>query len=147
MWWSKAKHSLHSTVHFHMAVNRMAAPLLRRGLPLIRLRLRLQHQRLALAVNLLNRRPWSTSAELTRPDKNLSSVVNTSVPSSKEPPSYPRIDDPDFKTWKDIKEEILKDIEPKTLLVKEIIHSQRSHFEPFYHFTEILGFCDFVSIL
>ncbi|CAK9144200.1 unnamed protein product [Ilex paraguariensis] len=105
----------------------MAAPLLLRGFPLLRLRLRLglqDHHR--LAVGLLTSRLWSTASESVRPEENISSVgQTTAVLSAKDPPNYPRWDDPDYRKWKDKEEEILKDIEPITLLTKEILHSNR----------------------
>lgn len=123
----------------------MAAPLFVRGVPI--LCLRLQHHRLAVAFSLFTRRPSSTSAESTLPDDNLSFAVQaTSQFRAKERPSYRRIDDPDYRKWKDKEEEILKDIEPITLLVKEIIHSSRFHLRisltlKSHSLILILGFC------
>ncbi|KAL6995447.1 hypothetical protein U1Q18_005584 [Sarracenia purpurea var. burkii] len=95
-----------------------------RGLPLLRLHLH-QHHRCAASV--FTRRPWCTAAESTRPpDDDLSCAdQSAAVLSVKDPPKYPRWDDPDFRKWKDKEKEILRDIEPITLLTKEILHSDR----------------------
>uniref|UniRef100_A0A5B7BJS3 Uncharacterized protein n=1 Tax=Davidia involucrata TaxID=16924 RepID=A0A5B7BJS3_DAVIN len=100
----------------------MAAPLLLRGVPL--LRFRLQHHRLALGI--LTHRPWCTAAESARPDDDVSNAgQTTAVFRAKDPPNYPRWDDPDYRKWKDKEGEILRDIDPITLLTKEILHSDR----------------------
>ncbi|KAB1220317.1 DNA-directed RNA polymerase V subunit 1 [Morella rubra] len=105
----------------------MAAPLLLRGIPL--LGLRIQQHRLAAGLFATPHRPWWTAAEPTRADDNLSPANNAtsagSAWSAKDPPKYPRLDDPDYRKWKDKEDEILKDIEPITLLTKEILHSHR----------------------
>lgn len=43
----------------------------------------------------------------------------------KKPPQLLRFDDPDYRVWKDSEEEILREIEPITLLAKDILHSKR----------------------
>ncbi|KAF5444858.1 hypothetical protein F2P56_033955 [Juglans regia] len=103
----------------------MAAPLLLRGLPLLRLRLH-QHQYSAAAgIFSTPRRPWCTAAEPSGADESLSSTdKSTPAWSAGDPPKYPRWDDPDYR-WKDKEAEILKDIEPITSLTKEILHSGR----------------------
>ncbi|KAK9269875.1 hypothetical protein L1049_025448 [Liquidambar formosana] len=102
----------------------MAAPLLFRAIPLHRIRL--QHHRLAVGFFTSTRRLLSTVADSTRPDETLSPAdKNTTVLSAKDPPKHPRWDDPDFRKWKDGEAEILRDIEPIILLIKEILHSDR----------------------
>lgn len=102
----------------------MAAPLLLRSIPLFRHRL--QPHRLAVAATLLTRRPCST---LTRPDEYCSpSLPNDTLSRAKsESLSHPaRIDDPDYRKWKEKEKEILEDIKPIILFAKDIIHSSRS---------------------
>ncbi|KAG6672037.1 hypothetical protein I3842_16G036900 [Carya illinoinensis] len=104
----------------------MAAPLLLRGLPLLRLRLHHHQYRAAAGIFSTPRRPWCTSAEPSRADDSLSSTdKSTPAWSAGDPPKYPRWDDPDYRKWKDKEVEILKDIVPITLLTKEILHSNR----------------------
>ncbi|XP_057469111.1 protein DCL homolog, chloroplastic-like [Actinidia eriantha] len=98
----------------------MAAPLLLRGFPLLRLRL---HR---IAAGLLTRRPWCTDAESTRRDEDVSFAdQSAAVYGVKDPPQYPRWNDLDLRKWKDKEYEIVRDIEPITLLTKEILHSDR----------------------
>ncbi|GAB4852250.1 hypothetical protein Ancab_016442 [Ancistrocladus abbreviatus] len=104
----------------------MAALPLLRGLPF--LRLRLQHHRLALGILTPLRRPACTAADPTRSEESVSlSSANgaTEVLRANEPPKYHRIYDPEYRKWKDKEGEILRDIEPITLLAKEILHSDR----------------------
>ncbi|XP_052202738.1 protein DCL homolog, chloroplastic [Diospyros lotus] len=104
----------------------MATPLLFRGLPLLRLRLRL-HQHHRFAAGTLTRRPWCAAAESSWPEEEASCTAEerTASLSIKDPPKYARWDDPDFRKWKDKEAEILRDIEPITLLIKDILHSSR----------------------
>ncbi|XP_038897493.1 protein DCL homolog, chloroplastic [Benincasa hispida] len=103
----------------------MAASLLLRGNPL--LRLGLKHRGLCTGVVQVTRGFCCTStAASTPPDSNLTSADNTtSVLSASEPPKYQRWDEPDYRKWKDQEEEILGDIEPVISLIKEILHSNR----------------------
>ncbi|KAL1821892.1 hypothetical protein DCAR_0418326 [Daucus carota subsp. sativus] len=101
----------------------MAAPLLLRSIPLFRHRL--QPHRLAVAATLLTRRPCST---LTRPDEYCSPTLpsDTLSRAKSESLSHPaRIDDPDYRKWKEKEKEILEDIKPLILFAKDIIHSSR----------------------
>lgn len=105
----------------------MAAPLLLRGLPL--LRLRFCYQRLPNpSIVLLSPRLFSASSESAHPsDADASDGDQTiAVLSAEEPPKYPRWPDPDYRKWKDQETQILEDIEPIIFLAKEIIHSNRS---------------------
>lgn len=104
----------------------MAAPLIFRGLPL--LRIRPHHNKLAVAASSIARRPWSApAAESTRPDDKLStSVQNTAALTPKNPLNYSRCTgDPDYRKWKDKEAEILRDVDPIILLTKFILHSDR----------------------
>ncbi|GAB2293809.1 hypothetical protein Dimus_028022 [Dionaea muscipula] len=103
----------------------MAAPPLLRGLPL--LRLRLHNHRHAVGLFTPLRRPACTAAtESTRSEERpLSAEEAVHFLRVKEPPKYHRIDEPDFGKWRYKQKEILRDIEPITLLVKEILHSGR----------------------
>ncbi|PSS31456.1 Protein DCL like [Actinidia chinensis var. chinensis] len=104
----------------------MAAPLLLRGVPLLRLRLHQHQLHHRLAAGLLTRRPWCAAAESTRPDEDVSfSDQSAAVFGVKDPLQHPRWDNPDFRKWKDKEDEILRDIEPITFLTKEILHSDR----------------------
>lgn len=100
----------------------MAAPLLFRGLPLLRFR---------PAARLLGlpRVTFCSAAppEPTQPEEKLSSADNntTTLLTVKEPPKYHRWDDPDYRKWKDKEDEIQRDIEPILFLTKEILHSRR----------------------
>ncbi|KAK1405769.1 Protein DCL, chloroplastic [Heracleum sosnowskyi] len=101
----------------------MAAPLLLRTIPLFRHRL--QPLRLAVAVSLLTRRPCST---LTRPDEYFSPALHNDSLSRVKDESLShstRIDDPDYRKWKDKEQEILNDVKPITLFAKDLIHSSR----------------------
>ncbi|XP_031267279.1 protein DCL, chloroplastic-like isoform X2 [Pistacia vera] len=100
----------------------MAAPLLLRGIPLLRLR---------LAARLLAppRKTIcsATSSEPTQPDENLISEDKTTatVFTMKDPPNYNKWNAPDYRKWEDKENEILRDIQPIMFLAKEIIHSDR----------------------
>ncbi|XP_057974196.1 protein DCL homolog, chloroplastic [Malania oleifera] len=103
----------------------MAVPLLLRGVPLL-LRLRRPHHGLAAGLFVPPCQPHCTAAEPSKPDENGSSAKQTTdALSSRDPPQYPRWNHPDFREWKDREAEILLDIKPITLLVKEILHSKR----------------------
>ncbi|KAG8377464.1 hypothetical protein BUALT_Bualt08G0035700 [Buddleja alternifolia] len=100
----------------------MAAPLLLRTLPLLRLHLLQHHHHFQLINGSVIRRPFCNgAAESSRADDNTPSLHQ--IFSSKDPPHYPRWDDPDFRKWKDKEAEILEDIEPIICLTKEILHS------------------------
>ncbi|XP_009791824.1 protein DCL homolog, chloroplastic [Nicotiana tabacum] len=104
----------------------MAAPLLLRGFPL--LRLRFCNQRLqSPSFVLLAPRLFSASSESGQPYDDAASIEDntTTVLRTKDPPKYPRWPDPDYRKWKERETQILKDIEPVIFLAKEIIHSDR----------------------
>ncbi|KAK9216531.1 hypothetical protein WN944_008540 [Citrus x changshan-huyou] len=100
----------------------MAAPMLFRGLPLLRFRP-------AASLLGLPRVTFCSAApsEPTQPEEKLSSADNntTTLLTVKEPPKYHRWADPDYRKWKDKEDEILRDIEPILFLAKEILHSRR----------------------
>ncbi|XP_057986872.1 uncharacterized protein LOC110663680 isoform X2 [Hevea brasiliensis] len=102
----------------------MAALLFLRGIPF--LRVRLGRQRLAAGTLSPLRHPWSSTADPTKVDEEVSTAgKTTAVLSARDPPNYPRWDDPDYRKWKDKEEEILRDIEAIVTLTKEILHSDR----------------------
>lgn len=109
-----------------------AAPLLGRALPHLRLHLHLQTT-LPAAVCLLVRRPChtTTAEESPRPIRKAPSTTTydekASVLSVKShPPKDSRWEnDHDYRKWKDKEVEILLDIDPITLLIKDILHSDR----------------------
>ncbi|KAG4157876.1 hypothetical protein ERO13_D02G090400v2 [Gossypium hirsutum] len=85
----------------------MAAPLLRKGIPLLRLRLQ-RYNLLAAGIPPSPSRPWCAAAESTGLEEEVSSAEKSSaVPS------------------KDKEEEILRDIQPIISLAREILHSNR----------------------
>ncbi|KAL9449386.1 hypothetical protein AB3S75_011335 [Citrus x aurantiifolia] len=100
----------------------MAAPMLFRGLPLLRFRP-------AARLRGLPRVTFCSAApsEPTQPEEKLSSADDntTTLLTVKEPPKYHRWADPDYRKWKDKEDEILRDIEPILFLAKEILHSRR----------------------
>lgn len=105
----------------------MAAPFLIRGLPL---RIRPHHHRLAagLFFGKLQRPAYTAAAESTCSEENVcpsSSKEAGEVLKVKDPPQLRIFDDPEYLDWKDKEKEILQDIEPITLLTKEILHSKR----------------------
>lgn len=121
------------------------APLLGRAFPHLRLQL---NTPLPAAVCLLIRRPCytTTAAELNRPIKKVPFTTTTyddkaSLLSAKpHPPKDPKWEnDPDYRKWKDKEAEIFQDIDPITLLVKDILHSDRfssiSHYSSWHIFT------------
>ncbi|KAI8549969.1 hypothetical protein RHMOL_Rhmol06G0067000 [Rhododendron molle] len=103
----------------------MAAPLFLRGVPLLRLRL---HQHRCSAVAILTPRPQSGIPEpsTTNPDEHKScSSQSTATLSAKDPPKYPRLNDLEYRKWKNKEDEILRDVGPIILLTKDILHSDR----------------------
>ncbi|XP_055835359.1 protein DCL homolog, chloroplastic isoform X2 [Solanum dulcamara] len=104
----------------------MAAPLILRGLPLLRLRFCYQRLQYHSSV-LLSPKLFSAASESAQPFDAAESDGDqtTAVLSAKDPPKYPIWPDPDYRKWKDQETQILKDIEPVIFLAKEIIHSHR----------------------
>ncbi|KAJ4701700.1 DNA-directed RNA polymerase subunit [Melia azedarach] len=100
----------------------MAAPMLLRGTP---------HLRLRFAARFLAPPRFTfcsaSASEPSQPEEKLSSAdkITATLLTVKEPPKYHRWDDPDYRKWKDKEEEILRDIEPILFLTKEILHSDR----------------------
>ncbi|KAJ0680756.1 putative protein DCL [Helianthus annuus] len=98
---------------------------------LARATLHLRHHLHTTAVCSLVRRPChtSTAAESPRPirktpshDDNKTSLLNA----KRHPPKDPRWEnDPDYCKWKDKEAEIFMDIDPTTLQIKHILHSDR----------------------
>ncbi|CAI0465060.1 unnamed protein product [Linum tenue] len=103
----------------------MAASLLLRNAPL--LRLRLQYHCLAFATLPPLRRAWcSTAADSTRLDDEVSAAEKTSdLSRAPDRTKYFSVHDPDYRKWKEKEDEILADISPITYLVKDILHSDR----------------------
>lgn len=100
----------------------MVAALLLRGVPLLR---RLRHHQ-GLAAGIYQRRPWSVAAESTRPEEPTAALTVKEPP----PPRYlnnnnNNNNNTEYRKWKVKEEEIFRDIEPITLLAKEILHSDR----------------------
>ncbi|MFS7972801.1 hypothetical protein Hanom_Chr09g00849121 [Helianthus anomalus] len=109
-----------------------APPLLGRAIPHLRLHLQTT---LPAAVCLLIRRPCytTTASESPKPirkppstttydDDDKASLLTT----KRHPPKDPRWEnDPDYRKWKDKEAEIFLDIDPITLLIKDILHSDR----------------------
>ncbi|KAF7140150.1 hypothetical protein RHSIM_Rhsim06G0055000 [Rhododendron simsii] len=103
----------------------MAAPLFLRGVPLLRLRL---HQHRCFAAAILTPRPQSAVPEpsTANPDEHKScSSQSTATLGVKDPPKYPRLNDLEYRKWKDKEDEILRDVGPIILLTKDILHSDR----------------------
>ncbi|XP_058221115.1 protein DCL homolog, chloroplastic [Rhododendron vialii] len=103
----------------------MAAPLFLRGVPLLRLRL---HQHRCSAAAILTPRPQSAVPEPStrNPDEHKScSSQSTATLGVKDPPKYPRLNDLEYRKWKDKEDEILRDVGPIILLTKDILHSDR----------------------
>lgn len=110
----------------------MAGPLLLREVLLPRFRLH-NYRRFAagIAVTLTPHRLFCsapTILESSREADEKSSYADElfTLLRAKDPPNYQRTDDPEYREWKDKKEEILKDIEPIIKLTKNILHSRRS---------------------
>ncbi|CAL1396001.1 unnamed protein product [Linum trigynum] len=103
----------------------MAASLLLRNAPL--LRLRLQYHCLAVATLPPLRRTWcSTAADSTRLDDEVSDAEKTSdLSRAPDRTKYFSVHDPDYRKWKEKEDEILADISSITYLVKDILHSDR----------------------
>ncbi|XP_076888966.1 protein DCL homolog, chloroplastic-like [Bidens hawaiensis] len=96
-------------------------PLLLRAVPHLR-----HHTTLPATVCSLVRRPsyTTTAADPPHPIK----TDDDKPPSStkRHPPRNPKwVNDPDYRKWKDKEAEILLDIDPTTLLIKDILHSGR----------------------
>lgn len=106
----------------------MAAAVLLRAVPLLRLRVHSHRHRLAAGLTAPFRRSWcAATAESTRPDEKLSSADDAAAfPRVNNSTKFSRWDDPDYRRWKDKEEEILNDIDPIVSLAKEILHSDRS---------------------
>ncbi|XP_027942396.1 protein DCL homolog, chloroplastic [Vigna unguiculata] len=109
----------------------MAAPLLLRQALLLRVCFH-NDQRFTAGAVAARHRPWcSVTASLSsdEADEKTKSggISNHSfVRKAQFPTSQSRWeDDPDYRKWKDKKEEILKDIEPIIMLAKDILHSER----------------------
>ncbi|KAE8682774.1 F-box protein [Hibiscus syriacus] len=103
----------------------MAAPVILKGIPLLRIRVE-RYNRLSAEIVSSPRRLWRAAAESTKHQEEASSAEkSSSVLTVRDPPKYHRWDDPDYRKWKDKEEEILRDIEPIISLVKDILHSNR----------------------
>ncbi|XP_008813811.2 protein DCL homolog, chloroplastic [Phoenix dactylifera] len=100
-----------------------AALLLLRGAPLLRARIpRAAFPRRFSASGL------SAADEPQSPETAASACESIPVTAKGPPPPPPSkqwADQPEYRRWKDRQEEILKDIEPITILTKEILHSDR----------------------
>ncbi|RWR81409.1 protein DCL, chloroplastic isoform X1 [Cinnamomum micranthum f. kanehirae] len=100
------------------------ALLFARGIPLLPLRLRRIQPSALFLFPSLGRTSLCTATDSY--EKVASSASDsTAVCSSKDPSQYFRSDHPDYRRWKDKEEEILKDIEPITFHIKQILHSTR----------------------
>lgn len=139
--------------HASSLVSLMAAPpLLIRALPHLRLHLHLYlrlNPTLPAAVCSLVRRPCHTTTTATESPRPIRKPPSTTTPPPPPPTTttttyddkaktslltkkqrYPKKDskwenDPDYRKWKDKESEILLDIDPITLLIKDILHSER----------------------
>ncbi|XP_047306286.1 protein DCL homolog, chloroplastic [Impatiens glandulifera] len=98
----------------------MAAPLLFRAIPI--LRLRLHHNRVDIST--LNLRQRFSDVETTE-DSSYGGRSKASLNATKDPLNYSEYETSDYRKWKNEEEKILRDIEPITFLAKEIIHSNR----------------------
>nr|GLL48234.1 protein DCL, chloroplastic-like [Ipomoea trifida] len=106
----------------------MAAPLLFRVAPLLRLRFYHHQQSRGLCFGLFNRRLFCASTEPSQTPEDSSSAgqnPDTTVLRVNEPPRFPRWSELDYQEWKVKEAEILQDIKPVISLVKDIIHSTR----------------------
>ncbi|XVF64119.1 hypothetical protein PTKIN_Ptkin09bG0141700 [Pterospermum kingtungense] len=102
-----------------------AAPLLLKGVPLLRLRLQ-RCNLIADGVLSAPRCPCCVAEPVWREEMvSTSAETSTGVLGVRDPPKYHRCDDPDYRKWKNKEEEILRDIEPIISLTKEILHSDR----------------------
>lgn len=101
-----------------------AALLFARGIPLLPLRLRRIQPSALFLFHSLGRTSFCTAADSYQKVASAASD-STAVCSSKDPSQYFRSDHPDYRRWKDKEEEILKDIEPITFHIKQILHSTR----------------------
>ncbi|KAK1422220.1 hypothetical protein QVD17_25186 [Tagetes erecta] len=86
------------------------------------------HPTLPAAVCFLIRRPsyTTTAADSHRPIKKPPSNDDKLTTKRYPPPNDPRWEnDPDYRKWKDKEAQIFLDIDPITLLIKDILHSDR----------------------
>ncbi|XP_077210247.1 DCL protein (DUF3223) [Tasmannia lanceolata] len=103
--------------------------LLLKGISILPLGLRLQRygrssSALGLLTSVVGRAFLCTATDPT--PKNVSNAAVTDDDLTKAtPPFYSRTDHPDYRRWKLIEDEILKDIDSITLLTKDILHSNR----------------------
>lgn len=114
-----------------------AAPLLGRAIiPHLRLHLHLHlhlNTTLPAAVCFLIRRPCytTTASESPRPIRKVPSTTTyddkaSLLSTKRHPPKDSRWEnDPDYRKWKDKEAEILLEVDPITLLIKNILHSDR----------------------
>ncbi|CAI9281917.1 unnamed protein product [Lactuca saligna] len=112
-----------------------AAPLLGRAIiPHLRLHLHLHlNTTLPAAVCSLIRRPCytTTASESPRPIRKVPSTTTyddkaSLLSTKRHPPKDSRWEnDPDYRKWKDKEAEILLEVDPITLLIKNILHSDR----------------------
>ncbi|XP_021745306.1 protein DCL, chloroplastic-like [Chenopodium quinoa] len=102
----------------------MAVPPILRGLSLLRLHLR---HRLAARIPTPLRRPFfSTTFSGSTPSPLDTSSSTSELSKVQNPPnSSNRINNPSNVEWQDMEKEILRDIEPVVLLLKDILHSDR----------------------
>ncbi|KAK9756427.1 hypothetical protein RND81_01G096400 [Saponaria officinalis] len=105
----------------------MAAPHpLLRCLPLLRLRLHFRYQNIAAGVFASLRHPTcSFASESISSDCDVMKQANELLRIKNSPKLFSKIDDPEYRKWKDKEDEILRDIEPTSLFAKEILHSDR----------------------
>ncbi|OVA15899.1 Protein of unknown function DUF3223 [Macleaya cordata] len=110
----------------------MAAPLLlRAGIPLLRLQLQKRSSTVGFLAPFC-KPSFCTAIDSSHHHHDNATTTTTTTESTnaitganKDTPKYPRWDNPDYRCWKDKESEILSDIEPITLLTKEILHSDR----------------------
>ncbi|KAL9243642.1 hypothetical protein vseg_017502 [Gypsophila vaccaria] len=110
----------------------MAAPHpLLRCLPLLRLRLRLRlrlelrHRNIAGGVFALLPRCSLASESIITSDCDVMNQATELLRVKHSPKLFTKIDDPEYRKWKDKEDEILDDIEPTSFLAKQILHSPR----------------------
>lgn len=106
------------------------APPLLKTLPLLRLRIRLclhHHDFLTSAILPPLRLPFCSSASSGSAwsEENVLSSASEFLRVKEPPKFFDRFDGPSYRKWKDKEDEILRDIEPITLLAKDILHSDR----------------------
>lgn len=108
-----------------MSSSSAAALLFARGIPLLPLRLRRIQPSALFLFPSLGRTSFCTATDSYEKVASAAASDSTAVCSSKDPSQYFRSDHPDYRRWKDKEEEILKDIEPITFHIKQILHSTR----------------------